>query len=67
MTEIDPRQVEILYVEYQKSYRFKGRTEGRIYTCEGDVLCIYPVAEREKCKEILYKVRDAKIIYVVNE
>jgi hypothetical protein len=67
MTEIDPRQVELLYVEDQKSYRFTGRTEGRIYTCEGDVLCIYPVAEREKCKEILDKVRDAKIIYVVNE
>jgi hypothetical protein len=67
MSEMDPRQVELLYVADQKSYRFTSQDEVGIYTCEGDVLCIYPIREREKCKDILDQVRDAKIIYVVNE
>ncbi len=67
MTELDPRQVESLKVDGNPSYRFVGKTESRIYTCTGDLVCAYPNGDRTRCAEVLDKITDATIIYIVNE
>jgi len=67
MTELDPRQVESLIIGQQKGYRFVGAAQSSIYTCRGDLLCFYPNGDQEACKDILSKIRDPRIIYIVNE
>jgi hypothetical protein len=67
MKEMDPGQVESLMIEDNPAYRFTSKEEVRIYSCHGTLLCGYAHANAASCSEVSARVRDAKIIYIVNE
>lgn len=67
MKEINPRQVEELFIDGRRAYRFYAPSGSRIYNCNGELLCTKTYDNAAACAELEKKTTDFRIIYVVNE
>jgi hypothetical protein len=67
MKAMDPRMVESISIGNIKAFRFTSSSDVQIYACQGQLLCTYRHSYPSVCAEFIEHVRDAKVIYVVNE
>ncbi len=67
MQDIDPDIVEEMTINGNRTYRFHGKTENRIYSCTGKLLCGYTYISPGACDDLLSLAQDVRVIYVVNE
>lgn len=68
MQEINPRQVEEIWIDGMRAYRFYALSGTQMYSCQGEHLCTSTYNTQEGCADVLKKTSDdVKVIYVVNE